>query len=62
MGAYFLEKYDGLSKSVAFAQNWAVLTDQYGPKGGPLENEFWLFSNTKTNTTYSYSGKSGWKK
>ena len=24
-GVYFLEKYDGLSESVAFAQNWGIL-------------------------------------
>ena len=26
-------------------------TDQNGSKGGPHENEFWLFSNTKINVT-----------
>ena len=27
--------------------------DQNGPKGGPHENEFWKFSNTKMNITNS---------
>ena len=26
-------------------------TDQNGTKGGPFENEFWLFSNTKMNVS-----------
>ena len=26
-------------------------TDQNGSKGGPHENEFWLFSNAKANVT-----------
>ena len=26
-------------------------TDQNKPKGGPLENEFWPFSNMKINVT-----------
>ena len=26
-------------------------TDQNGTKGGPHENEFWLFSNRKMNVT-----------
>ena len=32
-------------------------TDQNGPKGGPTENEFWQFLNTK-NVTNSLRGKS----
>ena len=26
-------------------------TDQNGPKGGPIENEFWVFSNSEMNVT-----------
>ena len=36
-------------------------TDQNGPKRGPYENEFWVFSNTKMNVTNIDSGKSRWK-
>ena len=36
-------------------------TDQNGRKKDPHENEFWQFSNTKTNITNSYSSKSKWK-
>ena len=28
--------------------NW-YFTDQNKPKGGPRENEFWLYSNTQVN-------------
>ena len=34
---------------------------QNGPKGGPNENEFRYFSNTKMNITSSYSSKRRWK-
>ena len=39
-GAYFLEKGNELSKSVAFDQNLTYITDQNGPKGGLRENKF----------------------
>ena len=39
-GAYFLETYDELSKSVAFGQKLRYFTDQNGPKWGPLGNKF----------------------
>ena len=39
-GVYFLEKYDELSKSVAFGQKLTYFTDQNGPKGGLHESEF----------------------
>ena len=38
--AYFLEKYDQLSESVAFGQKLRHFTDQNRPKGGTHENEF----------------------
>ena len=47
---YFLENYIGLSELVAFAQNWDIFSDQNGPKVGPHESEFWLFSTTKIQT------------
>ena len=39
-GVYFLEKYDELSKSVAFGQKFRYFTGQNELKGGPHENEF----------------------
>ena len=36
-------------------------TDQKGPKGGPHENEFWVFSNSEMSITNSWIGKSRWK-
>ena len=51
---YILEKYDELSKLVAFAQNWGILQTRMNQKGErPHENEFWLFLNTKINVTKS---------
>ena len=44
---YFLEKYDQLPELVAFGQKLRYFTDQNWLKGGPHENEFWVFSNTK---------------
>ena len=49
----FLEKYDELSELVAFGQKLRYFTDQNGPKGGPHENEFWVFSNSEMNVTNS---------
>ena len=49
VGVYYLEKYDELSESVAFGQKLMYFTDQNGLKGGPHENEFWVFSNSKMN-------------
>ena len=46
----------------SFFSKLRYFTKQNGPKGGPRENEFWLFSNTKMNVTNSSSGKSRWKK
>ena len=37
---YFLEKYNGLSESVAFGQKLRYFTDQNGPKGGLHGNKF----------------------
>ena len=50
-GVYFLEKYDELSELVAFCEKMKYFTDQNGPKGGPIENEFWVFSNSEMNVT-----------
>ena len=50
-GVYVLEKYDGLSESVAFAQIWGILLTKMNHK--PHENELWLFSNTKIMITKS---------
>ena len=38
---------------VVFGQILIYLTDQNGPKEGPLENEFWVFSNSEMNITNS---------
>ena len=43
--------YEELSKSVAFGQKLRHFTDQNGPKGGPHENEFFVFSNSEMNVT-----------
>ena len=47
----FLENCDELSEWVAFGQKLRYFTDQKGPKGGPHENEFWVFSNSEMNVT-----------
>ena len=43
---------------------WPKIEVFYRPewtKGGPHENEFWVFSNSEMNITNSYTGKSRWK-
>ena len=50
---YFLEKYDKLSELVALVQKLRYFTDQNGPKGGPQESEFLVFSNSEMNVTNS---------
>ena len=45
----------------SFCPKLRYFSDQNGPKGGPHQNKFWLFSNEKMNVTISYSGKSRWK-
>ena len=49
----FLEKYDELYELVAFGQKLRYFPEQNGPKGGPYENEFWVFSNSEMNVTNS---------
>ena len=46
---------------VDFGQKLTYFTEQNGPEGGPHENEFWVFSNSKKNITNSLIGKSIWK-
>ena len=53
LGCLLLQKYDELSKSVAFDQKLMYFTDQNGPKGEPHGNEFWVFSNSEMNVTSS---------
>ena len=36
---------------VGFDQILRYFTGQNGPKGGPHENEFWVFSNSEVNIT-----------
>ena len=47
------------SPNRSFCPTLMYFTDQNGSKGGPNENEFWLFSNSEMNVTNS--GKSGYK-
>ena len=44
---------DELFESVAFCQKLRYLTDQSGPRWGPNENEFRIFSNSEMNITNS---------
>ena len=44
----------------SFCPKLRYFTDQNGPKGGPHQNEFRLFSNTKMNVTNNWSGKITW--
>ena len=55
---YFLEKYDGLSESVAFGRNWGYFTDENGPKWGTTSK--WILTIFKHKN--EKSGKSRWKK
>ena len=40
-----------MSESVAFGKKLRYFTDQNGPKGGPHENKFRVFSNSEMNIT-----------
>ena len=44
---YFLEKYDELSKSVAFAQNWDILQTRMDQKGDHMKINFDFFQIQK---------------
>ena len=50
-GVYFLGKYDGLSKLVAFAQNWGILQTRLDQRGDHMKMNF--DPNTKMNATNS---------
>ena len=39
-GVYFLKKYDGLSKLVAFKQNWDILQTRMEQRGDPMKINF----------------------
>ena len=45
--------------SVSFGRNWGYFTDENGQSGGPHQNEFWLFSNTKTKKVEKVDEKNG---
>ena len=61
LGVYFLEKYDGLSESVALAQNWGILQTRMNQREDQMKMNFWPFGNIKINVTKSYTRKSRWK-
>ena len=44
---YLVEKYDGLSESLAFGQKLRYFTDKHGPKGGPHKMNFYYFQIQK---------------
>ena len=44
---YFLEKYDGLSKSVAFSQNWGILQTRIDQRGDHMKMNFDYFQIQK---------------
>ena len=46
----------------SFFPKLSYFTDQNGVKERSHGNEFWLFSNTKMNTTNNTIGKNRWKK
>ena len=50
-GVYFLGKYDGLFKLVAFAQNWGILQTRLDQRGDHMKMNF--DPNTKMNATNS---------
>ena len=45
---YFLEKYDELSESVAFAKKMRYFTDQNGPRGKHVKMNFEYFQIQKS--------------
>lgn len=50
---YFLEMYDGLSKTVAFDQNCGILQIKMDQSGEHTKMNFDFFSNTNMNVTNS---------
>ena len=48
-----IEKCDELSELVGSDQIFRYFTGQNGPKGGPHENKFSVFSNSEVNITNS---------
>ena len=52
-GVYLLQKYNGLFESLASGQELIYFTDQNGPKMGPHQNKFGVFSDSEMNVTNS---------
>ena len=53
ISVYFLEKYDGLSESVAFGQNWDILLTRMGQREDPMKMNLDYFQIKKMNITTS---------